>query len=108
MTAFTGQNWPGASDTRSVKSAAVVLLPIAIMIVAAPAWALGQIVFEHCVYDRDRVHDDGIIRRPHPKPDQLEKIPSDDVSGGMFAATVGDLNDLSVGINRPIGRLRNG
>jgi hypothetical protein len=66
---------------------------------------LRQIVFEHLINDRDGINDQRIIRRPHSQPDQLEKIAADDVSGGMLAAAVGNLNDGSVGISRSIGLL---
>jgi hypothetical protein len=45
---------------------------------------LRQIVFEHMINDRDGIDDQRIIRRPHSQPDQLEKIPADDISGGCW------------------------
>src|SRR5437763_17211821 len=53
MTAFAGQNRPTAADTAAVKSAAVVFLPIAIVIIATPPRSLRQAAFNHPVNDFD-------------------------------------------------------
>ena len=74
MTAFARQNWPGAADTRSVEGLAVVLLPVAIVIITAPARTLRQSVLEHLIDDRDGIDDQRIICRANPQPDQMEKI----------------------------------
>ena len=108
MAAFAGQNRPRTANTRSVESAAVVFLPVAIVIVTTPARALRQIVFEHLINDCDGINNQRIIGRAHAQPDQLEKIPADNIPGGVLAAAVGDLDDGGVGISRPIGLLRDG
>src|SRR6266566_2991917 len=49
MAAFSCQNRPAAAHACPIESTAVVFLSIAIMIVATPARALRQVVFEHTV-----------------------------------------------------------
>src|SRR5262249_1919873 len=53
MTAFSRQDWPATPNARSVKSTSVVLLSITIVIVATPARALWQIMFEYAIYHFD-------------------------------------------------------
>ena len=108
MAAFAGQNRPGTANTRSIVSAAVRFLSVTIVIVATPAWAVWQFVFEHLINDRDGINNQRIIRRPHSESNQLEKIAADNISRGMLASTVGNLNNGSVGISRSIGLFRNG
>src|ERR1035441_6547005 len=43
MAALARQNRPAAAYSRAVESTAVMLLPVAIVIVAAPAWTLRQV-----------------------------------------------------------------
>ena len=45
MAAFAGQDRPAATDASSVISAAVIFLPVAIVIVTAPTGTLRQIMF---------------------------------------------------------------
>jgi hypothetical protein len=92
MTALAGQNGPGASDTCPVEGAPIVLLPITVVIVTAPARALRQIVFEHMIDDRDGIDYQWIIGRTDSQPDQLQKIPADDISGVVLAAAVGNFD----------------
>src|SRR4051812_27459201 len=49
MAPFSGQNRPAPSHTRSVKRPSVLLFPVAIVIVATPAWSLRQVIFEHLI-----------------------------------------------------------
>src|SRR5471032_2888853 len=108
MAAFAGQNRPRTANARSVVGAAVRFLPVTIMIVATPARALRQIVFEHFINDRNGINNHWIIGRAHSESNQLEKIAADNISRGMLAAAVGNMNNGSVGISRSIGLLRNG
>ena len=62
MAALTGQDRPAASDARAVESAAVLFLSIAIVIVAAPARTLRQIVLENVIHDSDGVPHERIVR----------------------------------------------
>ena len=76
------------------------------MVVTAPARALWQITFEHLINDRKGISNQRIIGRAHAEPDQLEKIPADDVPGVMLSAGIGNLNQCRIGIGSPIGLLR--
>ena len=53
MAALTCQNRPAPAHARSVERAAIIFLPIAIMIVATPALALRQIMFDYAIDDFD-------------------------------------------------------
>ena len=108
MAALAGQNRPGAADARSIESAAVILLPIAIVIVAAPARTLRQVALEHAIDDFDRIAHDGIVRRTNAQPHQVKKIAADNVPRRMQAAAIGDGEHRGVGIGVRIGRLRIG
>jgi hypothetical protein len=92
MTAFARQNGPGAADTCPVEGAPIVLLPITVVIVTTPARALRQIVFEYVINNRDGIDYQRIIGRTDSQPDQLQKIPADDISGVVLAAAVGNFD----------------
>src|SRR5437016_3386686 len=49
MPAFSRQNRPATSNARSVESAAVISLSVAIMIVSTPPRALRQVMFKHAI-----------------------------------------------------------
>ena len=106
MAALARQNRPRAADTRAVESAAVILLPIAIVIVAAPARTLRQVALEQAIDDRDGIPHEGIVRRTDAQPHQVKKIAADNVPRRMDAAAVGDGEHRGVGIGVRIGRLR--
>src|SRR5437763_10755600 len=76
----------------AVEGAAIVLLSVAIMVIPAPARALRKIVFQHVIYDGDRINNHRIGGIAHAEPDQLEKIGADDIARRMQAAAIGNLN----------------
>src|SRR5438132_1822436 len=102
VAAFSGHNGPATANARSVESAAIILLPIAIMIVATPARALRQVMFEYAINHFDRVAHERIVRIANTEPHQMKEITTDDISRGVQTAAVGDLNHrhirVSVGI----------
>ena len=79
MAAFPRQNRPGAAHAPAIESAAVLLLPITIMIVAAPARTLRQVALEYAIDDFDRITDDGMVRSTNAQPHQVKKITADNV-----------------------------
>src|SRR4029077_6821892 len=108
MAAFSGQNRPAPAHARSVEGAAVVLLAVAIVIVATPAGALRQIIFEHAIDHFDRVAHERIVLVANTESHQKKKIPAHDIARRTQAAAVGDLNHRSVGISVRIRRVRIG
>src|SRR5207249_10994482 len=61
MAAFSRQNRPAATDARPIEGAAIILFPVAIVIVATPAGALWQVAFEDPIDDFDWVAHDRIV-----------------------------------------------
>src|SRR5438105_13432694 len=51
VAALARQDRPRTTDTGLIEGAAVILLPIAVMIVPPPAWPLRQVVLEHAIND---------------------------------------------------------
>ena len=106
VAALARQNRPRTADARSIESAAVILLPIAIVIVAAPARPLRQIALEHAIDDFERIAHDGIVRGTNAQPHQVKKIAADNVPCWMEAAAIGDCEHRCIRIGVRIGRLR--
>ena len=106
MAALARQNRPAAADARAVEGAAVLLLPIAIVIVAAPARTLRQVALEQAIHDRDGIPHEGIVRRTNAQPHQVKKIAADHVPCRTETAAVGDGEHRGVGIGVRIGRVR--
>src|SRR5512145_2086181 len=71
MAALARQNRPRTADARPIEGATVILLPIAIVIVTAPARTLRQVVLEHAIDHFDRITHDGIVRRTNAQPHEV-------------------------------------
>src|SRR5438309_1228063 len=91
MAALSRQNRPAAAHAAAVKSAAVVFLPIAIVIVATPPRSLRQVAFNHPVNDFDGVAHDRIVGAANSEPDEVEEIAAHDIPRRMEAAAIGYL-----------------
>src|SRR5204862_7927162 len=91
MTAFAGQNRPAATHTAAIKSTAVVLLSIAIVIIATPPRSLRQVAFNHPVNDFDGVAHDRIVGAANTEPDEVEEIGAHDITRRMEAAASANL-----------------
>src|SRR5438874_9178975 len=106
MAAFAGKNWPATSDACAVESAAVIFLPITVVIVTTPARPLWQIILEHAIDDFDRIADDRIVRVANTESHQMKKVTANYVSRRMEAAAVGQLNHRCIWIGVRIRRVR--
>ena len=69
MAALARQNRPAATDSRAVESAAVMFLPVAIVIVTAPARTLRQVALEQVINDFNRIAHNRVVRRADAQPD---------------------------------------
>jgi hypothetical protein len=98
-------NRPGPAHARAIESAAVGLLPVAVVIVAPPARPLRQIPPQNPVDHFNGREHDGIVRRANAEADQLQKISAHDLARRMQAAAVGDLNHGGVRIGVRVRRL---
>jgi len=63
---------------------------------------MRQIMFKYLIDDRDRVDDQWIICRTRSQPDQLEKIPADDIPSLVLTAAIGNLDYSIIGIDRSV------
>ena len=73
------------------------------MVVTAPTGALRQIALQHAVDNFDRIADNRIIRRANSIANEVQKITTDHIAGGMQAATVGDLQHGCIRVGMGIG-----
>src|SRR4030095_11813947 len=105
MTAFSRQDWPAAPNARSIESAAVIFLSIAIVIVAPPARALWQIMFEHSINDLGWISNDRIVRVANTESHQMQEIPADHISRCMQTAAICQLNHGCIRIGMRIRRV---
>ena len=103
MAALARQKRPRTTNACSIEGAAVILLPIAIVIVAVPARTLRQVALEYAIDDFDLIAHDGIVRSTDAQPHQVKKIAADDVPGWMEAAAIGDCDHRCVWIGVRIG-----
>src|SRR5207245_7472665 len=79
MAAFAGQNRPAAAHTAAVKSAAVALLSIAIVIIATPPRSLRQVALDYAVDHFDGVAHDRIVGAANTEPHEVEEIAAHDI-----------------------------
>src|SRR5262245_19487254 len=98
MAAFARQNWPATTHACSVVCAAVMFLPIPIMIVTTPSRPLWQVMFDDAVNHFDRVAHDRIVGTPNSKSHKVKKISANYIPGRMGTAAVGDLDHGCIGI----------
>src|SRR4026208_494461 len=105
MPAFSCQNWPATSDARSVESTTVIFLSIAIAIVATPARALWQGMFEHAIDYFGGIANDWIVRVANPESHQMQEIAANNVSRRVQATAVGQLNHGCIRIGVRIRRV---
>src|SRR5271156_4571739 len=98
MRSLPRQQRPGAPLAESLEGAAVMPLPIAIVVVASPAWPLRGIDLQHMIDHLESIHDHGIVRPAHAITHQLQKSPVDDLPrfelGLLSGASVRDVDHL--------------
>src|SRR6516162_5707165 len=105
MAALTRQDRPCPPDAGPVIGAAVILLPVPIVIVAAPAWTLRQISLDDTVNDLYRIAYYRIVRIANAQPDKMKEISADYVSCQIGAAAVGNRDHCRIRIRMWIGCL---
>src|SRR5271163_5055720 len=89
MSALARQQRPRASAAPSEERAAVVMLAVAVVSVAAPAWAGGKFGPEDGVDDLERIFHQRIAGFSDAVADQLEEARVDDFSDGKFGLRAG-------------------
>src|SRR5277367_4272240 len=104
MSALPRQTAPTAAYPGTIKSAAIVLLSITIVIIAAPARALREVVLDDPVKDLNRVEHNRVLRAAYAEPDQMKKIATHDVARRMKSAAIGNLNHRRIWISVRIRR----
>src|SRR5260370_27870982 len=90
MAALAGQQWPCAAESAAVIGGARLVLAIAIVIVAPPAWTLRKVVLDQRVNHCERIEDHWIVRIAQTEPDEAEKFSADNVACGVLASAVRD------------------
>src|SRR5262245_30032950 len=108
VAAFSRQNRPAPAHSSSIVSAPVSFLAVAVMIVAAPARALRQIVLLNPIDHFNRVKHQRIVWSSNAIAHKMKEIATHDVSRRMQATAVGDLYHLCVGIGMRIRFVRIG
>ena len=73
MSAFAGQQRPGAADPGAVERGTVFVFAVAVAIVAIPAWALRQSRGEQCVDHTKRIPNAWIIGRTQAEAHQRQR-----------------------------------
>src|ERR1019366_6918805 len=67
---FTGQQRPWAANPGAVERRSILVLPVAVAVVAIPAWTLGKFYSQQFVDDLDRVDHSRIVGRTQAEAHQ--------------------------------------
>ncbi len=81
---FTGEQRPGAANSRAVERRTVLVLPVSVAVVAVPAWTLGKFSAQQFIDNLDRVHHSRIIGRAQAEAHQSQRIRTDDFHRPRF------------------------
>ena len=74
-----GEQGPCAPLSVPGERAAVLSLPVPVVVVPPPARTVRRVYFEHGIQHAQGVHDDGIVRFPDPIPDKFQEPSVDDL-----------------------------
>src|SRR5215469_6045224 len=88
MAPLACQQWPRTSAAIAEKRAAIVTLPITVMIVTPPARTAGKISFQHGIDYCQRVLDERIAGTPNSIAHQFKKAWVHDLCGPKFVMGV--------------------
>ena len=83
MSAFSGEQRPGAADAGAIEGRAVFVFAVSIAVVAVPARALRELHAQQSVDDANRIQNAGIIGGAQSEADQSQRIGTDDAKGAL-------------------------
>ena len=104
MGALAGEERPGAALSKTDVGAAVFTLAVAVVVIAAPAEAVGRFDLQDVIDDLEGINDERIVSAADAIADEFQEAGIDDLAGlevGAFAGlAVADVNHagLDVGI----------